>query len=316
MLAEYRDVIPLVANSQGWTSSEIKINHNPNPTFTPRMQLILEAARQETYNERVKKREEKGLPPDFNAPKAAVRNLLVQGKHLIVNTALTEYFVLWGLPRIASESHKQALNELGQKKTTEVPMGISTHNIILLAPNGAKSSADQISVIAIVNDPSHAFAPYRLSVSYEGQMDPAIDTNPQNAPSTFTTVARTLREEFGLGVEKSPIGFDPKNIRLLAVCVEKDSAYTSWCHVIWIKAQAQDFVKSHQLAPRSRHAEALLAVPLQDIGTFTQDSVTAEVYSPYIIAGSLVESRNLSHHPTVPWRIDALKDQLKHLGIL
>lgn len=312
MLTEYKGVVPLLVNPKGWRSSEVRINHDFDPYFTPEMQAILKAARAETILERVTKRIKNNQPPDFNAPKAAVRSLLVQGDNLIVHTALTDYFVLWGLPRIASDSHKQALNELGQKQITEVPMGISTHNVVLLTSDGSRS-ADKVSVVMIVNDPSHGFAPGRLSISYEGQMDPTKDVNHRKTPSTFITVVRTLREEFGIGLEESPIKIDHTTIRLLAVCAEIDTAYTSWCHAIWINADPQAFVQSHQSAPRRRHADAILTVPLNDISAFTQDSISYESCCPHIINGSIAENAVLTPHPTVRWRIDALEDHMAYL---
>lgn len=303
MLAEYRDVYPLVVNPKGWSDGNVRINFDPNPTFTVELSAVLEAARQRT-------REIREPLGDFNDPKAAVRRLLIEGNSLIVDTYLTEYFVLWGLPGVAPALHQQALNDLHQNKTTEIPMGISTHNVVLITPNGPRSSED-ILVAMVVNDPRHGFAPGRLSVTFEGQMDPSTDIDSTGNPSTFVTVLRTLREEFGVGLGQSKVRMRPEEIRLIAVCAEKGSAYTSWCHAVWVQTDLEDFVISYSMAPRRRDADALLVVPLDRIDIFTKDSISSEDYRLFLKASSLVENPELRPHPTVPWRVDTLRDYLK-----
>lgn len=272
------------------------------------MITALNAAKQRTT-------EQRASYGDFNAPKAAVRRLLVRGDNLYVDTYLTEYFVLWGIPGAAPNLHHQALDDLQQKRETEIPIGISTHNIVLITPDEIKS-ADKISVAMIINDPRHGFAPGRLSVSYEGQMDPTKDIDRNGVPSTHQTVLRTLQEEFGIGLDQSNLKISLDDIQLIAVCAEKGSAYTSWCHVAWVRANIPDFVASYNIAPRRKSADALLAVPLSRIEAFAQDVINPEDYKPYLIASSLTEEPTLKPHPTVPWRIDALKDHLPYIGIL
>lgn len=300
MLREYDSVIPLVTNPNGWSVNQVQISHDPNPVFTKRQLIALKAAKQRTIQERTKF-------GDFNAPKAAVRRLRTSGENLIVETALTEYFVLWGLPGAQPELHYQALDDLKNRHATDIPMGISTHNIVFLAEDRLKPS-ENTSVIMIVNDPKHGFAPGRLSVSYEGQMDPTKDTDSNGIPSTHQTVLRTLKEEFGIGLDESKLTVDPNEIRLIAVCAEKGSAYTSWCHAIWIQATVQDLVNSYQLAPRRKDADSLLSVPIQEIATYTQNQIKPQEYHPYVITGSVEENTILKPHSTVPWRVDALKD--------
>lgn len=302
MLVEYRDVYRLVENPAGWSESNVKINFDPTPTFTPELSALLEEAKQRTREIRVPL-------GDFNAPKVAVRKLLIEGNYLVVDTYLTEYFVLWGFPGVAPQFHQQALNDLHQNKTTEIPMGISTHNVVLITPNGRRSSED-IYVAMVVNDSRHGFAPGRLSVSYEGQMDPSIDLDSASNPSTFVTVLRTLKEEFGIGLEQSRVRVSPEEIRLIAVCGEKGSAYTSWCHAVWVQTDLEDLVTSYQRAPRRRDADALLAVPLNKIDIFTRDLISGENYGPFLKASSLTGEPDLRPHPTVPWRVDALKDYI------
>jgi len=305
MKVEYRDVVPLVQNIKGWTSKDVIINQIPRPSFTPEILTALDAAAQRTQ-------ELRSPFGDTNDPKASVRRLLIQGNELLVDFSQTEYFELWGLPGAASELHRQALNELNQNKATDIPMGVSTHNIVLISPKG-KLPTDETSVVMIINERNHGFAPGRLSISYEGQTDPTRDTDPNGVPSTHITVLRTLEEELGIGLDQSNIETSLGAIRLIAICAEKGSAYTSWCHVVWVQATLADLVTSYKVAPRHRDTAALLAVPLNKIAAFTQDKISIKDYEPYIIANSLTKKPDfVSPHPTVPWRIGALMNHLSH----
>lgn len=305
MLAEYKDVVPVIANPLGWGPNEVKIKHDSAPGFDHQMQTMMEAARQRTIEIRTK-------PPfaDTNGYKAAARRLATSGNMLSVDTYLTEYFVLWGLPGVAPKLHQQALDDLSKHQATEIPMGISTHNIVLLTPDGSKNP-DNAAVAMIVNDPRHGFAPGRLSISYEGQLDPTKDLDPdRRTPSTFETVLRTVREEFGIGENQSPLKITPADIRLLAVCAEKGSAYTSWCHIVWVKGHPDDLKNSYQLAHRRRDANALLTVPLRQLDNFAKGLTIDATHQSYLIAGTLPAGTELQAHPTVLWRADALKDHL------
>lgn len=307
MLETYRDVVPLVHNVLGWSKEQIRINHNPNPSFDPQMKEVLAQAIQRTIQERTAEHTG-GRFNDTDGAKSAVRRLIAEGKTLSVDTIATTYFVLWGLPGVAPKLHKQALDDLKTTGKSTFPMGISTHNIVLLTPDGNRTS-ESTTVAMIVNDPSHGFAPGRLSASYEGQLDPTKDLD-QGIPSTFDTVLRTVGEEFGIGLEGSPIRIDPSAIRLLAVCGENGSAYTSWLHIVWAQGTPENLVASYQLAPRRRDANALLAVPFSKIDAFTEDAVMPRVYQPHMIAGLLEGQQPLKSHATVPWRVDALKEYM------
>lgn len=307
MLTEYRDVVPLLANPKGWVTSDVKMRYNPNPVFTPQSEEELEEARQRTIKIRVPM-------GDTNGDKAAVRQLLLRGDRLRADIDRTEYFILWGIPGALPDLHNRALYELkpGKKTYTPiVPMGISTHNIVLLDPDGTGLS-NNMSVAMIVNDSRHGFAPGRLSVSYEGQMDPTRDRI-DGIPSTYATVLRTVQEEFGIGLDQSKVRVNLGDIRLVAVCAEKGSAYTSWCHIISIQGvTAEHLIESFQMAPRRRDADALLVVPVGEIDQFAQDEIQPEIWVPRKKSGSITEAL-LKPHPTVPWRIDVLRDHLAYL---
>ncbi len=294
MLAEYRDVVPLVNNPVGWGEENVKVFPNENPWFSEATLSLFEQARQETIRVRVPM-------GDTNGPKAALRWLSVHDGNLAVYTDPSEYFVLWGLPHVAPELHQKALDDLKTLRSTDIPFGISTHNLILLSPDGSRNP-ENTSVVAIINNDQHGFAAGRLSVSYEGMLDPTVDLNPSGVPSTFETVKRTLREEFGIA--------NPADIRLLAVCAEKQTQYTSWCHAVWIEGTAGDLLALYGTAPRRNDSKVLFSIPLREIDAYAAGEIGPHIYARDIIRGTLAPGAILNPHPTVPWRVDALRDHL------
>lgn len=305
MLETYTDVVPLVHNPQGWTKDQIWIVHDSDPVFRRDLQDSLEEASNWTLHNRTAEFTD-GRLHDTNGPKAAVRGLRLVGlvgDDLAAITIATDYFILRGLQETHPELHDQALEDLRTKKITQIPVGISTHNIILLSPDGSRNP-DTAYVAMILNSDQHGFAAGKLSVSYEGMLDPSVDLV-DSAPSTFETVKRTLREEFGI--------VSPSEIRLLAVCAEKQSQYTSWCHAIWVDGTPDDLLALHASAPRRRDSSVLLAVPLRKINVYTQGEIRPEIYQGDIIKGSLDSTAVLIPHPTVPWRVDALNDYIATL---
>lgn len=306
MLESYTNVVPVIDNPQGWTRDDVDFFHNPMPDIDPHMFPILEAARQRTIHERTAEFTG-GRFRDTNGAKAAVRRLLPIGSHLNVYTDLTEYFVLWGLPTVAPDLHNQALEDLKYFKRTNVPIGISTHNVVLLTPDGSRNP-ETASVVAIINSNEHGFAAGKLSLSYEGQLDPTKDLD-FGTPSTFETVARTLQEEFGIGLPDSPL-YALSGTRLLAVCAERQSQYTSWIHAIWVEGSTEELLASYEQAPRRNDSKVLFSIPLSAIDAYAEDEIGPHTYARDIIKGSLRAGAILNPHPTVRWRVDALKDHL------
>jgi hypothetical protein len=292
MLPEYIDVIPLVHNPGGWNEQQVNIRMVAAPAFPYRDVAI------------ARTQEQRSSMGDTNGDKAAVKSLTVTKEGLDVELSPTEYFILWGIPGAAAESHQQALRELAEKQATEIPMGVSTHNLVIVSDPITK----EISIAMVLNDSRHGFAPGRISPSFEGQMDPTIDLDPQGIPSTFTTVRRTLKEEYGFDLPNSPVTVDHSKTRLAAVCAEKGSAYTSWCHLIFVEASSKDIIDSYIKAPRRKDADALLIVPLAKIAEINRPEITDEELRTYQVAGTLEEDTIFKFHPTAIWRFDVLKD--------
>lgn len=284
MKAEYEGIIPLVSSRKGWQQSYINFSFNPNPVVPDYLKPILEEAERITPERR---------PNDTNGDKVAVKriNSSYNSGYLYIDTDLTNYFTLWGLPQTSPELHQQALKDLATTYSTEIPMGISTHNILLTMDqyNAAKN------VAMTVRSASVGFSAGRLSVSFEEQMDPDKDISP------FNTAHRGYREELGIYVT---------NILLLAIGAEKGSAYTSWCHLGRIHAEDDEVIERYLGAKDISETSALLIAPVEEIDQFAEAEIKPEIWRPHLKVGSIANDAILKPHPTVPWRIDALKDFL------
>lgn len=283
----YEGVIPLVTRPGGWSYGDILFRHHPgllvtgglgNPKPTD-FQAQLTAA----YNHTLENR-----PADFNGPKVGLRSLSVQDGRLIVDTGSTDYFTLRGIPFAAPDLHKEAIRELRTQGQTEIPTGISAHTILLLAENEA---------VMTINTSRHGFAPGRLSLTFEGQMDP-----PPRDRTPFHTARRELREELGREVRLG-------DIRLLAVAAETGSSYTSWCFIVPTKGTPETVKKSWEGA-KTREASALLIAPVTELKQILLPDNQAQAIQQYVVAGSLDPRKTITPHATVPWRYDCLKDYL------
>lgn len=297
---EYASVIPLVSNPKGWTIDQVGFSTdtssfysgNPDdPAQTP-PHLIepLRAAFARTQTERVDNEIAHGNRGDHNALKVALRSLAVDSEgNLQVQTRLTEYFVTWGLPSAAPQLHQQALQELAQKHTTEIPMGISTHNILVTADD---------HIAAIISSRDHGFSAGRVSISFETQMEPGQDSVVHNS------AYRGYNKELGVLI-------NPQNLMLLGVAAEKGSAYTSWCFFSRTHLTSEQIANKWMNARGRDEAIALLVIPIDSISSFAQNEIRPETWRQYLISGSGPdEDAVLQPHPTVPWRVGLIQQYL------
>lgn len=225
-----------------------------------------------------------------NGSKLALRSfqLLTDGL-LEITTTRTDFFTLWGLPSVARELQQQAVNDLVTKKSTGIPVGISTHNVLLLSGNLAPLS---------INNASHGFAPGRMSLAIEGQTDPDKDLIPHN------TVYREVIEELGEGVS-----LDPLQIKLLGIGAETGSSYASFCYVVSIGNSVDELVKSWSNT-KNREASALLVAPIADLGHVLLPENQGGALQKYIVGGQIDSQKVIKLHPTVLWRYDLLNAHL------
>lgn len=282
----YDGVVPLVAKPGGWGYTDVVFRHHPEILLTgdPGKSPLNDFQDKlgQAYNHTLTNR-----PTDFNGPKVGLRSLSVRDGKLKIDTGSTDYFTLRGIPFVASDLHQQAIGKLSTQGQTDIPIGISAHTILL--------AADQ--AVMTINTSGHGFAPGRLSLTFEGQMDP-----PPKDRTPFHTARRELQEELGRRVRLS-------DIRLLAVAAEKDSAYTSWCFVVSINTDAQS-VQEAWKGVKEREASALLVAPIAELGQILLPDTQAEALQKYVIGGSLDPEKTVNPHATVPWRYDSLQDYL------
>lgn len=275
----YDGVIPLVARPGGWGYNDIVFGHHPEILLTGDPGKAGSIQLGEAYNHTLITR-----PADFNGPKVGLRSLSDQDGKLKIDTGSTDYFTLRGIPFAAPNLHKQAIEELNTQGQTEIPIGISAHTILL--------AGDQ--AIMTINTAGHGFAPGRLSLTFEGQMDP-----PPKDLTPFHTVRRELEEELGRKVRLGAI-------RLLAVAAETGSAYTSWCFVVPVEGNISEAWEN----VKKREASALLIAPVAELGGILLPDTQAHALQKYVVGGSLDPEKTVSPHATVPWRHDCLRDYL------
>lgn len=282
----YEAVIPLVSKPGGWGYRDIVFGHNSgifvtgdmNNNYAPGFRNELTAA----YNHTLENR-----PNDFNGLKAMLRFFYVNDGNLIIHTGTTDYFTLRGIPFAAPDLHRETIEDLKEWNHTDIPTGISAHTILL--------AGDQ--AVMTINTAGHGFAPGRLSLTFEGQMDP-----PPKDRTPFHTAQRELSEELGRKVNLGDIG-------LLGVAAETGSSYTSWCFIVPVQGTPETVKKSWEGA-KTREASALLIAPIAELGRILLPDTQAEGLQKYVVGGSLDPEKTINPHPTVPWRYDCLKDYI------
>lgn len=278
----YEGVIPLVSRPGGWGYADVLFRHHPEILLTGDPGKSSSIQLGEAYDHTLTNR-----PKDFNGPKVTLRSLSVQDGKLKIDTGSTDYFTLRGIPFVAPDLHKQAIEELNTQSQTEIPTGVSAHTILL--------AGDQ--AVMTINTSGHGFAPGRLSLTFEGQMDP-----PPKDRTPFHTARRELQEELGRRVHLG-------DIRLLAVAAETGSAYTSWCFVIPVKGTPNSIREAWE-GVKTREASALLVAPIAELGQILLPETPAEALQKYIVGGSLDPEKTVNPHATVPWRYDCLTGYL------
>lgn len=259
----YEGVVPLVTNPGGWKYTDVVFKHHPEILLTgdpgnfaaipSYFQEKLYSAYLHTLNTR---------PNDFKWTKVGLKSLSVKDGKLKVDAGSTDYFTLRGIPFAAPDLHKRAIRELHTQGQTEIPTGISAHTILLVG--------DQ--AVMTINTAGHGFAPGRLSLTFEGQMDP-----PPRDRTPFHTAQRELKEELGRRVRLG-------DFRLLAIAAETGSAYTSWCFVVPLKGTPETVKKSWEGA-KTREASALLIAPVAELGQILFPDTQAEALQKYIVGG-------------------------------
>lgn len=166
---EVRGVIEIIANPHGWNRNEVifsvdkGINLSGNPENLVNLSEDLRGPLGNAWKRTEAERAPKG---DFNAPKVSLKSLGLEGNSLKANIGETDYFTLWGIPGAAPELQQKFLMEMSSTQATEVPSGISTHNILLC----------EDGLVMVVRSRSQGFSAGHVSLSFEEQVEPADET--------------------------------------------------------------------------------------------------------------------------------------------
>lgn len=239
----------------------------------------------EAYQRTKDIREPKG---DFNGPKVSLNRLLVENKQLVVDSSLTDYFTLWGLPGVSPELHERYLKELNGNRETMVPNGIGTHDIVITSDDA----------ILMVRSRAQGFHAGRISLSFEEQMDAETD------PDIHSAAQRGIQEELAIEV--------PANkIKLLGAAAEAGLNYTNFCFVTRVDKTREELIELWKRAPDHNEASALFAVQLEDLTSWPMEGVPEDIWKPYDSEKRIAPGTTLQFHPTVDWRINLLNQYLK-----
>lgn len=283
---EIPPVVELWSFPAGLKPDELRFNFDPKRYLSgdPRFSSNLPANLRPGLEKSFKMTAAKG---GYNGDKSTVSeiNWFYSGEKdkllITVNAGLSDFFTLRSIPEAAPGLHLQALSGLIIRKKTHIPVGISTHNVLLTSDG---------HVAMAVRSTALSFHPGKLSVSFEEQMDPDKDSTP------FNTAYRGYREEFNTYI--------PLNrIALHGIAAEKAFAYTCWCFVGSAPYDAQEITEAWQQATDKGEAQAILMVPREEVLKFANPVIEPEVWKPHLKAGALPTELNLRPHDSVPWRI-------------
>lgn len=253
-----------------------------------------------------KTKQERGAKGDFNGPKITVRKIAPMADRVTLVAGKTDYFTLWGIPKVAQELQENLVSQITTEGKTSIPVGISTHNIVI---------TKDLRVVAKMSPYSAGFFGGRLGISFEEQMDPVRDTHPSHTPY------RGLFEE--LGAEMPIDNFD-NSTRLLGIAMEKEASYLSLCYLNVIDVDSKDLRNAWHGAKDHNESTILMFIPIDRISEFSGSQILPEVWrnagppsrtiwKEYGKTSKLEKSSILQTHPTVPWRIELLE---KHIATL
>ena len=237
------------------------------------------------YTNSWKKTEEIRVPQgDFNQKKYTLREINVKNDSISIATGLTDYFTIWGLSQTNSELHNKAIKQIGSRGKTNIPIAISTHNILLSSEG----------VLARVSSKAAGFSAGRVSISFEEQAEPTLDSNIVNA------AFRGYQEELGILIS-------PEKILLLGIGLEISTAYVCFCHI----ARTDFSKKAIENASDKSETEAFFTIPLNEIDIWSSNEIKPDIWRKYTDKQCPIDHKAiLKTHPTVSWRIKLLKNFL------
>ncbi|MBI4039369.1 hypothetical protein HY388_00895 [Candidatus Daviesbacteria bacterium] len=295
---EIGTTIEIAAWPQGLSSEQVEFFQSPDSkTVSGHPELVAQAPEwmRQGLAQAFNKTQERTGPNVWNDPKVTVRSIAATPDHLRVTLGISDYFTIRGIDQAAPDLHMRSREEITRFRQTEVPVGISTHNIVLFQE--AIFDRYQRSVIISLRAQGQDFHPGRYSLSFEEQMEP-------EDASSFATVHRGLKEEFGL---------EPKagTTRLLAIGAEKPFAYTCWIHVTEVVADPSVLIESWKKAVDHKENSVMLAVPIEDLLAWPDGEVPADEWTRFVVEyDGEIASAPLVPHDTSTFRRQLLRQFL------
>ncbi len=293
---EVGGVIEIASNPYGWPSADVRfdIQHENSLSGNPNG-LLQELPPEATYLQQAwfYAQAERGPKGDFNGEKVAIHDVrLGSDGSLVALGGLVDYFTLWGLPGAAPTFHKQAISELTTSGNTEIPIGVSTHNMLIIG------SGKERKLVMVVQSRAQGFSAGRISTSFEEQMEPE-DGN------SFATAAKGYEQELGVSISA-------EQITLLGVAVEKGAAYTSWAHIAEaVQLTEADVRRSWEKAKDKKEGVALLFVPLDAINeTWISGNIPKAMWRKYDV-DQIISAETLQLHATGAWRLTLLQEHFQ-----
>ncbi len=292
-------VHPLLSFGKGLTTDKVFALHNPLSIVSGDHKVWQSIANADEAYASARlypswKRTRDLRPNDFNGTKVSLRGLTFHNSALTLHYGATDYFTLWGLPAANKEVHEQSIQDLVNRLSTELPVGVATDNILLLRPEGS----EQLNVLMKVSSSGAGFAAGRAAMTIEEQVE-LTDGHP------FATPVRAYKEELGLEVK-------PEDVRLLGVCMQTVYAYAGLGFVTTTTTSEETLLESWKGAKDYNEATALFVVPVVRLGEWLQDGgVKPDVWEKYASDTRVASGAALQLHPTVLWRATLLKEYLE-----
>lgn len=198
---------------------------------------------------------------------------------------LTDYFTILGLRKVSPELHDQALEDITTTGRTNIPVGLTTHFMLLTHEDKAV-----MTIRGLTGDNKG-----NLCLTGEEQMELSDDHLHQTARGG-------IKDEIGVEV---PL----KDILLLGFAIETDYAFAPWASLGQARITEDQVVAAWSAAKDRSESEALLIAPLTVVEQL-RSSQTAEFLAEFVRGGSLGNDKIVPFHPTLAWRLGLLREHL------
>ena len=237
---------------------------------------------------------------DTNDPKVTIHEISQEGPKLQIIGRLSRYYVLWGLPGVAEELWKKGINELRENKRTEVPLGNSTHNILLVR----NSITNETMMVIMAVTGLHGFAAGKLTITCEHQQHPDRHSRPVDA------VVDGFKREFGIEIPE-------ERVRLHKIAAETRSAYVSTIHIADMTdtLTEEDVIRQWGNKVDWRQGSSLLFVPVSQLAEWKSEDIPYDIWSRkeiirHSFPRTLMDQQDYKLHHTGPLRVLAVQEYL------